>query len=103
MIPSRRRFICIAPVAGTAWLAGAAAQAAVPAVEESDAQAKTLGYVNDASKVDKGRFKQYAAGQRCGSCGLYQGAAGSSEGPCPIFPGKAVKAAGWCSAYAKKA
>jgi hypothetical protein len=102
MIPSRRRFIRIVPLAGAAWLVAAPAHAA-PAVDEADAQAKTLGYVNDASKVDKARFKQFAAGQRCGGCGLYQGAAGSAAGPCPIFPGKEVKAAGWCSAYAKKA
>ena len=103
MTPSRRRFIRIVPLAGTAWLVAASARAAAPLVDEADAQAKTLGYVHDAAKADKARFKQYAAGQRCGTCGLYKGAAGAAAGACPIFPGKEVKAAGWSSAYAKKA
>lgn len=98
---SRRQFIQIIPVAGAAALmAAGAARAAM--VDENDAQAKALGYVADAAKVDKGKFKQYAAGQACGNCALYQGGA-APAGKCALFPGKDVAGKGWCSAYAKKA
>jgi hypothetical protein len=98
---SRRQFIQIIPVAGAAALmAAGSAQAAM--VDENDAQAKALGYVADAAKVDKGKFKQYAAGQACSSCALYQGGA-APAGKCALFPGKEVAGKGWCSAYAKKA
>jgi hypothetical protein len=73
-----------------------------PAVSESDPLAVSLGYKANASSVDKAKFPQYAAGQSCSSCALYQGAAGSSSGPCPIFAGKAVSSTGWCASYAKK-
>jgi hypothetical protein len=97
---SRRQFIQIIPVAGAALLCAGAVQAAM--VEETDAQAKALGYVADAVKVDKGKYKQYAAGQHCASCALYQGGT-APTGKCALFPGKEVSAKGWCSAYAKKA
>jgi hypothetical protein len=71
-------------------------------VSESDAMAVSLGYKANASSVDKAKFPQYAAGQSCSNCALYQGAAGSSSGPCPIFAGKSVSAQGWCASYAKK-
>ena len=76
---------------------------AQPTVDEKDPQAAALGYVADASKVDKAKFKQYAAGSQCGNCALYQGKAGAAGGACPLFPGKQVQAKAWCSAYAKKA
>jgi hypothetical protein len=98
---SRRQFIQILPVAGAAALmAAGTAQAAM--VDENDAQAKALGYVADAAKVDKGKFKQFAAGQHCGNCALYPGGA-APAGKCALFPGKDVANKGWCSAYAKKA
>jgi hypothetical protein len=101
MTTSRRRFIQIVPLAGAAaLLASRTASAAL--VEESDPQAKALGYVADATKADKAKFRQYAPGQHCGNCALYQGGS-APEGGCALFPGKQVHAAGWCSAYAKKA
>jgi hypothetical protein len=103
MTPSRRQFIQIVPLAGAALLAARGAVAAGgPLVQESDPQAKALGYVADAAKADKAKFKQYAPGQNCGNCALYQGGS-AAEGGCALFPGKQVLAAGWCSAYAKKA
>ncbi|MDH5339537.1 MAG: high-potential iron-sulfur protein [Rubrivivax sp.] len=104
MTTSRRRFIQIVPLAGAAALLASrtAIAAGGPLVEESDPQAKALGYVADATKADKAKFKQYAAGQHCGNCALYQGGA-AAEGGCALFPGKQVHNAGWCSAYAKKA
>ena len=80
-----------------------AAAATGPMVDEKDAAAVGLGYVADASKVDKTKYAQYVSGSACSNCALYQGAAGSVQGGCPLFAGKQVAAKGWCSAYAKKA
>ena len=82
---SRRQFIQIVPVAGAALLAARAAQAQGAPVGDKDPQAVALGYVADATKADKVKYKTYAAGA------------------CPLFAGKTVAAKGWCSAYAKKA
>jgi hypothetical protein len=98
---SRRRFIQIVPIAGAALLAARGAQAQL--VSETDAQAVALGYVADAAKADKAKFKNYAAGQNCANCALYQGKATDAEGGCPLFPAKKVAGKGWCSAWAKKA
>ena len=97
---SRRQFIQIVPVAGAALLAARGAQA--QAVTEKDPQAMALGYVSDATKADKAKYKQYAAGQACNNCALFQGKATDATGPCPLFAGKVVTSKGWCSAYAKK-
>lgn len=72
-------------------------------VGEKDAQAIALGYVKDASRVDKAKFKNYIAASTCSSCALYQGKAGEASGACPIFAGKQVVAKGWCSSWVKKA
>jgi hypothetical protein len=98
---SRRQFIQIVPVAGAALLTARAAQA--QAVTEKDPQAVALGYVSDATKADKTKYKTYAAGQHCGSCALFQGKPTDAAGACPLFAGKQVATKGWCSAYAKKA
>ena len=99
---SRRQFIQIIPVAGAALLATRTVQAQAAMVKEDDAQAKALGYVADAGKTDKAKYKQYAAGQLCSNCALYQGKATDAAGGCPLFAGKQVAGKGWCSAYAKK-
>jgi hypothetical protein len=83
-------------------LANAHAQAA-PLVSEKDAQAMSLGYAADTTKVDAKKFPKHAATQQCSNCALYTGKAGEASGPCGIFPGKHVAAKGWCSAWAKKA
>lgn len=98
---SRRNFLKGTVAAGTVMTFFGNANAA--AVSESDPQAKSLGYVANATKADKAKFPKYAAGQACSNCTLYQGKPGSTAGPCPIFGGKDVAAAGWCSAYVKKA
>ena len=100
---SRRQFIQIVPVAGAAMLAVRPAIAQPAMVGEKDPQAVALGYVADATKADKAKYKNYAAGQSCANCALYTGKAGDAGGPCGLFPGKQVSAKGWCSAYAKKA
>lgn len=104
MSMSRRKFILGSVAAGSAMAMMRTATAAdAPMLSEADPQAKSLGYVANATKADKAKFPKYAAGQACSNCSLYQGKAGSASGPCPIFAGKQVASAGWCSAYVKKA
>jgi hypothetical protein len=97
-----RRVFLMSVAAGGAVLS-AAARAQPKLVDEKDPQAAALGYVADATKADKAKYKTYAAGQACSGCALYQGKAGDAAGGCPLFAGKQVAAKGWCSAYAKKA
>lgn len=97
---TRRQFIQIMPVAGTLLLAAQAQAQAT--VSDKDPTALGVGYVSDATKADKTKYRSYAPGQACGSCTLFQGQAGAATGPCPIFGGKLVTSKGWCSAYTKK-
>ena len=101
-MPTRRKFIQIVPVAGASLLVGQVARAQVK-LDENDPQAKALGYVNDATKADKKKYANYAPGQDCATCALYQGKPGEAWGACALFPGKLVGAKAWCSAFAKKA
>ena len=71
-------------------------------LSESDATAKSLGYVADAKKVDPKANPNYKPGQHCANCMQYTGKAGSAAGPCNIFPGKDVAAAGWCKVWVLK-
>ena len=70
---SRRRFIQIIPIAGASLLVARTASAQL--VSEKDPQAAALGYVADATKADKAKYKNYAAGQLCTNCALFQGKA----------------------------
>jgi len=99
---TRRKFIQIVPVAGASLIVGQSAFAQAK-LEESDAQAKALGYVHDATKVDKTKQAKFAAGQNCHSCQLFQGKPTDAWGGCPLFGVKQVAGGGWCSAWAKKA
>lgn len=128
---TRRRFIQIVPITGMALATGtvfAASHSGAPAaskkasaatptapasasgstpgvamLNEKDTQAVALGYVADAAKADKVKFKNVVAGANCGNCALYQGKATDAAAACPLFAGKGnVAAKGWCSAYAKK-
>lgn len=92
--------LAVVSAAITGSAGNAAAQAAK--VDEKDAQAQSLGYKHDATKVDKVKFAKYQAGQTCANCTLYQGKPTEAWGGCPIFPGKQVAGKGWCSAYVKK-
>lgn len=69
------------------------------ALSEADPKARAVGYMADASKVDKARFPAYSAGQTCGNCSLFQGKATDAYGGCTLFGDKQVAARGWCSSY----
>lgn len=102
----RRTFVihtlaaCSALVATRTALAQAAP--ATEMVKDSDAAAMAVGYVSESAKADKRKYPTHAAGQRCGTCVLFESAATEASGPCPLFPGKRVSAGGWCSSWAKK-
>jgi len=110
MTSSNRRIFLLS-LAAAATATGGAALAVTPVaapgpagkVEEKDATATALGYVADSSKVDKKRYPNATAAQKCNNCALYGGKAADAQGPCPIFSGKQVAATGWCSSWTKKA
>ena len=102
IVPSRPRRVFMMSIAATGAAIATSRAFAQALVGEGEPQAKTLGYVSDATKADTKRFPKYAAGQNCGNCALYQGKAGDVAGNCPLFAGKQVAAKGWCSAWAKK-
>ena len=99
---SRRQFMILS-AAGACTLALNGKVQAQAMVSPTDPQAAALGYVPDASKVDKAKYAKYAAGQQCSSCALFQGKADAAAGGCSLYAGKQVASKGWCSAYAKKA
>jgi High potential iron-sulfur protein len=100
---SRRAFIENSAILTAAVGASSVAWSdSAPMLSESDPTAVAIGYKANASSVDRAIFPQYAAGQSCSNCALYQGAAGDSSGPCLIFPGKAVSSTGWCGLYTRK-
>src|SRR5260370_22131305 len=107
---SRRSFIALAGVTSAAVLVGvrpavslAQGGAALPHLSESDPTAKALGYVEDASKVDKTKFPSFKPGAHCTTCNFFQGKPSDEYGPCQIFPGKAVAGKGWCASHSPKA
>jgi hypothetical protein len=100
---SRRSFVATGAVlAMAASLTDAARAQGAEHLSESDPTAAGLGYEADATAVDRSKFPQYAPGQQCSTCSLYQGKPDASEGSCTIFSGKLVPAKGWCAAYAKR-
>ena len=107
---SRRNFLALAGITGAAVLVGirpettlAQGGAASPHLSESDPTAKALGYVEDASKVDKTKFPSFKPGAHCATCNFFQGKPADAFAPCQIFPGKSVAGAGWCASHSPKA
>lgn len=79
------------------------AEAASAKVDPNEPQAKSLGYVEDATKVDAKANPNYKPGQTCANC--LQVPAGKEKGadvPCNIFAGRMVSAKGWCKVYVKR-
>ena len=85
------------------------AKAPLIMIKESDPQAISLGYKEDATKVDVKKFPKRAGPegktQFCRTCSFYQEKAANATkeaAPCPIFALKGAKAGGWCQTWAKK-
>lgn len=101
---SRRQLLQTA-IAGLAAVPAAgllARSANAEMLSETDATAKSLGYVADAKRVDPKANPNFKPGQICANCMQYTGKPGAAAGPCNIFPGKDVAAAGWCKVWVLK-
>ena len=96
----RRRFLAQLALAAAALpllsRTGNAVAAPLPRLPASNAQAKALGYVEDASKTKNAAHKP---GSNCANCQFFT----ASTGACALFAGFSVAPKGWCSAWAKKA
>ena len=106
--PVDRRTLLKSALAGlvalpAAGLVGeAAAQNTAPHLDEKDPMAVAMGYVHDASKVDKAKNPQYKPGSFCHNCVQLVGKPGEEWQPCNIFPGKLVNKDGWCKVWVLK-
>jgi len=79
------------------------ADAAGAAVDPNEPQAKALGYILDASKVDAKANPNFKPGQNCANCLQAPTAKpGMTEVPCNIFGGRPVAAKGWCKVWVKR-
>jgi hypothetical protein len=79
------------------------AEAAAGKVDPNEPQAKSLGYVEDASKVDAKANPNYKPGQLCVNCLQSPGKPGADGMvTCNIFAQRMVSAKGWCKVYVKR-
>ncbi len=91
----------IAAIPVTALLSRA--EAASGKVDPSEPQAKQLGYVEDATKVDAAANPNYKPGQICANClQAPKASPNDAEVGCNIFGGRMVSGKGWCKVYVKK-
>jgi len=93
--------IGVAAVPVTALLGRA--EAAAGPVDPNEPQAKSLGYVKDATKVDPKANPNFKPGQVCANClQVPKGKETGAQVPCNIFAGRLVEAKGWCKVYVKR-
>ena len=81
----------------------APAEAAAVKLDPNDAQAKSLHYAPDTSKVDDKASPSHKPEQKCTNCAQYQGKVTDAVAGCNIFGGKLVDGNGWCMVWSKKA
>lgn len=102
----RRQFLGrAAQAAGLMTLAGLrVARAEGPGrLDPADPAAKTIGYAEDASRLDPAKEPLFKPGSRCSTCNFYQAQdAQGDTAPCTIFANRRVAAGGWCRAWAPK-
>jgi hypothetical protein len=74
-----------------------------PRLDPNDPAAKTIGYTEDASKVDPKKEALFKPNSRCANCTFFQAAQAKGEyAPCTIFAGRMVVGNGWCRAWSAK-
>ena len=79
------------------------AEAAAGPVDPNEPQAKSLGYVKDATKVDAKANPNFKPGQHCANClQVPKGKETDAQVPCNIFAGRLVEANGWCKVWVKR-
>jgi len=92
--------VATVPVAA---LLGRTANAAGGRVDPNEPQAKSLGYVEDSSKVDAKANPNFKPGQHCWNClQAPTGKEGMAEVGCNIFAGRPVAGKGWCKVFVKR-
>ena len=97
---TRRRVIQWLPFASVgAGLSAHASASSYPHLDELEARAREVGYVEDASRVDRHRYLKYRVGETCGQCDLYLATATEPWAGCTLFPRRWVAGGGWCDAY----
>ena len=100
---NRRKFLFTCTIAAAAPLAARTAlaqQKQKQKVDPASPQAKSLHYVEDASKATDPKHKP---DQFCHNCQMFQAGANEPWGPCVLFGGNLVANKGWCNAWVKKA
>ena len=98
---ARRRFLLRSAAAAAALpllalMPHHALAADLPPLPATNAQAKALHYVDDATKTDQATHKPDSF---CDNCQFHIPATNG----CSIFPGFSVAPKGWCAGWAKKA
>jgi High potential iron-sulfur protein len=74
-----------------------------PPLDPNDPTAKTIGYTEDASKVDPKTEPLFKPNSRCTNCTFFQTAQAKGENaPCTIFANRIVVGKGWCRAWSAK-
>lgn len=91
----------IVPVLGWIGKAATPAGADLPPLDPKEPTAITLGFINDAAKLDAAANPMYTAGQTCANCEQFTGKPSDARAGCILFPGKSVPAAGWCKVWRK--
>ena len=102
MAPTPKAPVALALVRpGGGWPESAPAADSPPAnrLSVQDPAAVAVGYIEDASRVERKKNPGFAPGNDCNSCVQLQGQKGD-YGPCALFPGKVVNVHGWCTAWA---
>ena len=98
----KRGLLAGALVPAFGMLATTAGADALTPLDPNDPNAKALGYVTDATKVNAANNPTYKANQKCATCAQFQGKAGDATGGCNIFAGHSVPQGGWCKVWAQK-
>ncbi|MGX2040431.1 high-potential iron-sulfur protein [Methylocaldum sp. MU1018] len=109
-LPGRRQTLKAAVVAVTAvslngWIRQGQAQetspAGAPKLSPDDPMAKSLHYVEDASKAARSPREGVPGDQQfCHNCKFLRAGEGDWR-PCSVFGGKLVSVNGWCSSWLK--
>jgi hypothetical protein len=86
-----------------AIIRGTRADTALEPLAESSSQAIALGYVSEASKLDRAKSPTYSVGQACGTCVLARPHQEPSQLRCALVPLNTVSRTGWCKAWVAKA
>lgn len=70
-------------------------------VSADDEIAGAVGYIPDATKVNRKRYVGYKSGQQCSGCTLYASAS-ENWGRCRLISKGFVRAGGWCGSYSPR-